>query len=86
LSENKVYYLLFHTIHDVLRAEKALKAHCLDFELIPVPRNLSSDCGSCVKLNGNINNITQYLQGIEVDKCYLFDGKEYIAVDMPHDK
>lgn len=37
--------LIFRGIHRVMRAEKALKAAGLDVRLLPVPRQLSSDCG-----------------------------------------
>ncbi len=37
--------LIFHSIHKVMKAEKALKGANLDVRLMPVPRQLSSDCG-----------------------------------------
>jgi hypothetical protein len=37
--------LIFHSIHRVMKAEKALKRAVLDVRLVPVPRQLSSDCG-----------------------------------------
>jgi len=36
---------IFHSIHRVMKAEKALKKAGLDVRLMPVPRQLSSDCG-----------------------------------------
>lgn len=37
--------LIFHSIHRVMQAEKVLKAAGVDIRLMPVPRQLSSDCG-----------------------------------------
>lgn len=37
--------LIFHSIHKVMKAEKALRAAGLDVRVMPVPRQLSSDCG-----------------------------------------
>lgn len=37
--------LIFHSIHRVMKAEKVLKGARLDIRLMPVPRQLSSDCG-----------------------------------------
>lgn len=37
--------LIFHSIHRVMKAEKVLKKAGLDVRLMPVPRQLSSDCG-----------------------------------------
>lgn len=78
MQEHRVYYLFFHTIHDVLKADKVLKKKGARYELVPVPRNLSSDCGMCIKLDDNLQEIKDHLGAIEMDKCFLFDGKTYV--------
>ena len=40
---------IFHSIHRVMKAEKVLKAEKLEVLLIPVPRQLSSDCGLAIR-------------------------------------
>ncbi len=77
------YYLLFHTIHDVLKAEKALKKRGVGFELVPVPRNLSSDCGSCIKLTGSIEEAMQYVADSRAGKCFSFDGEVFQEIPLP---
>ncbi len=72
-----MYFLLFNTIHDVLKAEKILKKESVVHELVPVPRNLSSDCGMCIKLEGNLEEVRKHIHGIETQKCFFFDGKTY---------
>lgn len=72
-----MYFLLFNTIHDVLKAEKILKKEKVIYELVPVPRNLSSDCGMCIKLEGNLEEVRKYIHDIETQKCFFFDGKTY---------
>ncbi len=42
--------LLFPSIHYVLKAEKRLKEAGLRTEMIPVPKELSSDCGMALTL------------------------------------
>jgi len=42
--------LLYSTIHDVMRAEKLLIEGQLWRDLIPTPRQLSSDCGMALEL------------------------------------
>jgi hypothetical protein len=64
----------------VLKAEKALKKHGFNLELVPVPRNLSSDCGSCIKLEDNIEDVSPHIEDIELDRCFIFNGKEYKEV------
>ncbi len=62
----------------MLRVEKILKKEGRKYELVPVPRNLSSDCGMCIKLADHVKDIKKHIEGIEMDKCFFFDGKIYI--------
>lgn len=43
------YVAIFHSIHRVLKAEKLLKQGKVEFLLIPVPRQLTSDCGLALR-------------------------------------
>ena len=45
------YVAIFHSIHRVLKAEKILKQAKRDFLLIPVPRQLTSDCGLALRFS-----------------------------------
>ena len=40
---------IFHSIHRVMQAENLLKAQRADILLIPVPRQLTSDCGLAIR-------------------------------------
>lgn len=42
--------LIFRGTHQVLAAEKALKASRVPMRLIPVPRRLTSDCGLAIRI------------------------------------
>lgn len=80
MHHNDFTYILFHTIHDVLRAEKILKQHDLAHELIPVPRDLSSDCGMCVKIQNDIDKALLLCAKIDIAGCYNAEGKVFKAV------
>jgi hypothetical protein len=80
LPDSNLFFILFYTIHDVLRAEKILKRHGLRHELIPVPRNLSSDCGMCVKLQDDIEKTLSLLDKIDIAGCYTGDGRKHESV------
>lgn len=41
-------YLLFDSIHYVMKAEELLKEAGVTIDLVPVPREISSDCGMCI--------------------------------------
>ncbi|NLT24790.1 MAG: DUF3343 domain-containing protein [Syntrophorhabdus sp.] len=79
---NRYSIILFRTIHDVLRAEKTLKKQDVKHELVPVPRNLSSDCGMCIRLDTDEVDARQYLENMGVEKCFVFDGETYEQVDL----
>jgi len=38
-------YLIFHSIHNVMLAEELLLKANIAIEMVPVPREISSDCG-----------------------------------------
>ena len=43
--------LIFASIHHVMKAEKLLKGKGVKISLIPVPREISSDCGVAIELS-----------------------------------
>jgi hypothetical protein len=47
----KTGVVLFHTSTAALRAEKVLKQAGLAVKLVPVPRELSSDCGIALRFD-----------------------------------
>jgi len=51
--ENGDCVAIFHSIHRVMKAEKILKAAKLEILLIPVPRQLSSDCGLAIRFSAS---------------------------------
>ncbi len=41
---------LFKSVQHVMKAEKILKAAGVPHKIIPVPKNISSDCGVCIRI------------------------------------
>jgi len=77
LPHDKAYYILFSTIHEVLKVEKVLKNSQADVEVVPVPRSLSSDCGVCIKSKAPVELLMDLIGDMAGLKCFLFDGIEY---------
>ena len=46
----KYYILVFESTHKALTAEKTLLAAGIKFDIIPTPKNISSDCGISIRL------------------------------------
>lgn len=56
---------IFHSIHRVMKAEKILKQHRVDILLIPVPRELTADCGLAIRLTPELRGEVWQLLGPE---------------------
>lgn len=48
--------ILFKSVSYALKAEKILKAEGLPYKLIPVPRQISSDCGICLRFESALQD------------------------------
>jgi len=50
MSQSTPYFvMLFKAVSYALKAEKILKAQQVPHKLIPVPKEISSDCGICLR-------------------------------------
>ncbi|WP_432822754.1 DUF3343 domain-containing protein [Trichloromonas sp.] len=71
---------IFHSIHRVMKAEKALKLERADILLIPVPRQLTSDCGLAIRCpEQEWGRVVQVLRREELlpAELYRYDGREF---------
>jgi len=50
MEEQRYVVFLFPSVSYALKAEKILKVAGIAHKLIPVPRDISSDCGVCVRI------------------------------------
>ncbi|MFH1618016.1 MAG: DUF3343 domain-containing protein [Candidatus Margulisiibacteriota bacterium] len=53
--------LLFDSIHQLLKTEKGLKKQGIKYEIIPTPREYSSDCGSAIKMKEELDKESKEL-------------------------
>jgi hypothetical protein len=47
---------IFHSVHRAMKAEKFLKARCLNVLLIPAPRQLSAECGMAIRYSFELHS------------------------------
>lgn len=67
--KNKKVFITFETVSDVLRFEKALKKEKVPVTLRPVPRELSSSCGTCAMIE--VEDEKRMKEIVEVQKLRL---------------
>lgn len=57
--EPRYAVFLFPSVSYVLKAEKRLKEQGIAHKLIPVPREIGSDCGICIRVAVGLQEATE---------------------------
>ena len=82
-STDKEYVFILNSIHRVMRAERLLKNGGIKFALMPVPRQLSSDCGLSIRYIGDdYNHVKDVLVEQFSDKVLAYQkaGEGYTKI------
>jgi hypothetical protein len=77
---------LFESVHRVLKAEKLLKVEGIKVDLIPVPREINSDCGVAVEVDAGVGEEVLVLfenNNIAVLECYTKDASGKFELRKP---
>jgi hypothetical protein len=53
----KYIFLIFESTHKVLKAEKVLIEKSIKFDVIPTPKDISSECGISIRFNPEISEL-----------------------------
>ncbi len=79
-NEEKAAVFVLYSIHNVMKAEKVLKSRRIAFDTIPVPKEISSDCGMAIlsaeKDERTIGEILE-ANGIDIKGIYLRTCGQY---------
>ncbi len=76
----KTYVITFYSHFSAIGFHKAMKKIGVNATLMPIPRHLSSSCGTCVKAywNDSIPNDIKHYDGIE--KVFQITEQDVIMV------
>ena len=66
-AQTSYYVILFKSVSYALKAEKILKAEKVSHKLIPVPKQISSDCGICLRFGPELKEKIQAILSGKVD-------------------
>lgn len=61
--------ILFHSTGHAVRGEKILQEANISCRMVPVPRHISSDCGSCLRLNAELQAAAE--KALEENGCEI---------------
>ncbi len=68
MSKNQYAVILVHSTSHAMRVEKLLQAKGIACKMIPVPRQISSDCGACIRiLREDVETARQTIQAGSVE-------------------
>ncbi len=76
---------IFHSIHRVMKAEKVLKKAKAEVLLIPVPRQLTSDCGLAIRYAAaDFGRVAEILEqeGLAPAEIFMLEGGAYRQVAL----
>ncbi len=74
------WVIILFSIHFVLKAEQLLKKEEIRHDVIPVPREISSDCGMAIEFSpddyARVSEVLKNAQ-IEIARMYSRDGNGF---------
>lgn len=71
------YLATFHTHFDAVKYLKSIKGIAREAVMKPVPRKLSSSCGSCVVFETQSQLPVEEVLTSDIEKLYSLEGDEY---------
>jgi hypothetical protein len=83
MKKEGCYVLVLPSIHHILKVEKGAKSRSIPMELIPTPRQISSDCGMAVEVHrDNLDRLLSMVEQSKVPewKLYCREGGDYRPV------
>lgn len=74
------YIATFHTHLAALRSSRSLSGRGIAAQMTPVPRKLSSSCGTCVRYEAETPELT--LLDRDTEAVYTDDGGKYTLIQQ----
>lgn len=53
-NPNNRCIIVFRSVHDVIKSERLIKSKEIDYQIVPVPSHISSECGMCIEVYESI--------------------------------
>ena len=81
----KEYIITFHTHYEAILCKRSLEGVAkegLNFvKMIPVPRELSSSCGTAIKIEAEFSFDVALFSSIEHDEVFLLESDGYSKIE-----
>ncbi|MCI0493887.1 DUF3343 domain-containing protein [candidate division KSB1 bacterium] len=74
MTQSQYAVILFYSTSHAMRIERFLTGEKIECKLIPVPRQLSSDCGVCVRFQlDDKEKVVQCLNNVHIEIQGIFE-------------
>lgn len=87
MVENKKHYLItFKATYHSIKTENILKNTSINYRVISIPSVITADCGSGIRVEGNIEKLKKLFEENNIDYSALYkietenDSKKYIKL------
>ncbi|RCW45410.1 MULTISPECIES: DUF3343 domain-containing protein [unclassified Halanaerobium] len=72
VEKNKYYLLVFQSTHHSIKAEKIFSSENISYRIVPVPPEITADCGSAVRFNENLKDVLQLMKknNVVIEEVY----------------
>ena len=74
------YLATFHTHFDAMQFARYCKKNNIPSEIKPVPRKVSSSCGSCVTFLWDKDNCMDQFTSKELESLYQVQDHDYVLI------
>ncbi len=61
----KYYILIFNSVHWVLKAELLLLSLDFKLDIVPTPKEITSDCGMSIRIDASLYKKTEFYEVLE---------------------
>lgn len=72
------YVATFYTHYDAIQFARQLAGMGIQAQLMPVPRSVSSSCGTCARFETALDAAQFLLEGVEA--VFRLEGRGYVSV------
>lgn len=75
-----IFITTFHSHYDAMRVYSVLSKENMKAKLMPIPRKLSSSCGTCLRFESDTGNEDIINKIISINECeaiYIYENTKY---------
>lgn len=86
VKNKKNYLITFEATYHSIKTENVLKNTSISYRVISIPSVITADCGSGIRVDGNIDEIKQLFEENNIDYSAIYeievenDNKKYIKL------